>query len=75
MDRERTTDPEAKADPAPVHRVVMRVERSVVLGWTWLGIGMVRCHVSESSWYTMWMLFLTTKFAVGFHVGGVSRTA
>ena len=75
MDREQSTGPEANADPAPVDRVVMPVERSVVYGWPWFGIGMVRFHVSDSSWYTMWMLFLTNKFAVGVHVGGVSRSA
>ena len=54
---------------------VMRVERSCVMGWPSFGVGMVRFHVTESSWYTMWMVFLTTKFAFGFHVGGVSRSA
>lgn len=60
---------------APVDCVVMRVERSVVFGWNWFGIGMVRFHVTDSSYYTMWMLFLTNKFAIGFHIGGVSRSA
>jgi hypothetical protein len=75
MNEEQSKGLETNTDPAPVDRVVMPVEGSVVLGWTWFGIGMVRFHVSESSWYTMWMLFLTNKFAVGFHVGGVSRSA
>lgn len=51
----------------------MKVDRTVLLGWTWFGIGRVRFYVSDSSWYTIWMLFLTRKFAIGFHVGGGNR--
>lgn len=52
----------------------MRVERACTFGFSWLGVGMVRLHVTDNSYYTMWMLFLTTKFAIGFHVGGCSRS-
>ena len=75
MNKEQIQGSETGAVPAPVHREVMRVELSVVFGWTWLGIGMVRYHVSESSRYTIWMLFLTNKFAIGFHFLGVNRSA
>jgi hypothetical protein len=75
MSEEQIQGSEDWANPAPVYREVMRVERSVVFGWTWFGIGMVRYHVSESSRYTMWMLFLTNKFAIGFHFLGVNRSA
>lgn len=52
----------------------MKVERAIVFGWSWLGIGVIRFYVTdESSYYTMWMLFLTRKFAVGFHAGGGSK--
>ena len=51
----------------------MQVTHSVTIGWPWFGIGKIRYHVTETGYYTMWMLFLTTKFAVGFHVGGTSR--
>ncbi len=51
----------------------MQVTHSTTIGWPWFGIGKIRYHVTETGYYTMWMLFLTTKFAVGFHVGGTSR--
>lgn len=51
----------------------MQVTHSTTIGWHWFGIGKIRYHVTETGYYTMWMLFLTTKFAVGFHVGGTSR--
>ena len=51
----------------------MQVTHSVTIGWPWFGIGKIRYHVTETGYYTMWMLFLTTKFAIGFHVGGTSR--
>ncbi len=51
----------------------MQVTHSTTIGWPWFGVGKIRYHVTETGYYTMWMLFLTTKFAIGFHVGGTSR--
>lgn len=45
----------------------MRFEHSVVLGWTWFGIGRVRLLPTETTQYTIWLVFLTNKFAVGIH--------
>jgi hypothetical protein len=53
----------------------MRVDRSVWIGWTWFGLGMVRFYIDADNWYTMWMLFLTNKFAIGVHFGGKPRQA
>jgi hypothetical protein len=45
----------------------MRFEHSVVLGWTWFGIGRVRLLPTETIQYTIWLVFLTNNFAVGIH--------
>lgn len=42
----------------------------VVRGWPWLGVGRLRMAVLPGSWYSLFMVFLTTKLAFGVHVGG-----
>jgi len=51
----------------------MRVSRSVVLGTPSFGIGKIRFWINDSDYYTMVMLFLGRRFAVGFHYGGCTK--
>lgn len=53
----------------------MNVSKIGVWGWDWLGVVRVRFHVTEDLYYTMWLLTITRKFAIGFHVGGSSRSS
>lgn len=41
-------------------------------GWPSFGFGRLRLYFTETTWYTLWVFFLTKKFSVAFHFGGKS---
>jgi len=60
-------------DPILIHPPDQRFECKI-RGWPWLGIGKLRLFFTENSWYTLWVLFLTTKFSIAVHFGGRAST-
>ena len=53
--------------------MIQNVDRSVLYGRTWLGIGRIRFYLPDGKFYTMWVVFITSKFAFGFHFGGSTK--
>lgn len=45
-------------------------DAKLILGYPWLGFGYIRCYPNEIDHYTMWTIFITSKFSIGIHLGG-----
>ena len=45
------------------------IEKIVLIGKPYLGIGLIRWHFADDKYYTMYGLFLSKHFSISIHFG------